>query len=138
MSFLRTAVALTVLAMSHAASAQTTQPLSGNPLFKGWYADPDAVIFGDRYFIYPTTSDKYEKQTFFDAFSSPDLVHWTKHPRILSTDEVKWAHKAMWAPCATRAKAPPLLSSPSSPAANLKSLDGLLPETYVPRRRTSG
>ncbi|MFT3789010.1 MAG: glycoside hydrolase family 43 protein [Tepidisphaeraceae bacterium] len=74
--------------------------MSGNPLFKGWYADPDAVIFGDRYFIYPTYSDAYEKQTFFDAFSSPDLVHWTKHPRILSKDEVKWAHKAMWAPCA--------------------------------------
>lgn len=75
-------------------------PTSGNPLFPGWYADPDAVVFGSRYFIYPTTSDLYEKQTFFDAFSSPDLVHWTKHPRILTTDDVKWAHKAMWAPCA--------------------------------------
>jgi len=32
------------------------------------------------------------------TFSSPDLVHWTKHPRILDTASVKWAHRAMWAP----------------------------------------
>jgi beta-xylosidase len=39
-----------------------------------------------------------DQQTFFDAFSSPDLVHWTKHPRVLDTDGVDWAHRALWAP----------------------------------------
>lgn len=71
---------------------------SGNPLFPGWYADPEAAVFGKEFWIYPTYSDKYEKQVFFDAFSSPDLVHWKKHPRILDSSAVKWAHKAMWAP----------------------------------------
>jgi beta-xylosidase len=33
-----------------------------------------------------------------DAFSSPDLVTWTKHERIIDTTSVKWAEKAMWAP----------------------------------------
>ncbi|MES2733693.1 MAG: glycoside hydrolase family 43 protein [Bacteroidota bacterium] len=71
---------------------------SGNPVFPGWYADPEGIIFGKQYWIYPTFSAKYEQQVFFDAFSSPDLVHWTKHNRILDTTQVKWANRAMWAP----------------------------------------
>lgn len=72
--------------------------LSGNPVFEGWYADPEGIIFDDTYWIYPTYSAPYEQQTFFDAFSSKDLVHWKRHPQILDTKEVKWAHRAMWAP----------------------------------------
>jgi beta-xylosidase len=71
---------------------------SGNPIFQGWYADPEGVIFGKQYWIYPTYSAKYEQQVFMDAFSSTDLVTWTKHPRIIDTAAVKWAKKAMWAP----------------------------------------
>ena len=71
---------------------------SGNPVFEGWYADPEGIIYGDTYWIYPTTRDLYEKQTFFDCFSSKDLVNWTKHTAILDTAEVKWAKIAMWAP----------------------------------------
>ncbi len=71
---------------------------SGNPVIKGWYADPEAAIFNNQYWIYPTYSDKYEKQVFFDAFSSEDLVQWKTHPRILDTAAVKWATRAMWAP----------------------------------------
>lgn len=71
---------------------------AGNPVFPGWYADPEAAVFDGRYWIYPTYSAAYGRQTFFDAFSSPDLVHWTKHPRILDATSVSWAKKAMWAP----------------------------------------
>ncbi|MEI9956271.1 MAG: glycoside hydrolase family 43 protein [Ferruginibacter sp.] len=71
---------------------------SGNPIIKGWYADPEAAIFDKEYWIYPTYSDKYNKQVFFDAFSSTDLVHWDTHSHILDTAAVKWAHRAMWAP----------------------------------------
>jgi len=71
---------------------------SGNPVFEGWYADPEGIIYGDTYWIYPTWSDVYEKQTFFDCFSSKDLITWTKHANILDTAEVKWAKIAMWAP----------------------------------------
>ena len=71
---------------------------SGNPLFPGWYADPEAVIFDNEYWIYPTYSAPYEKQVFMDAFSSPDLVNWTKHSHIIDTTQVKWAQIAMWAP----------------------------------------
>lgn len=71
---------------------------SGNPVFPGWYADPEAIIYGRNYWIYPTFSAPYEKQVFFDAFSSPDLVKWKKHARILDTSAIKWAKRAMWAP----------------------------------------
>lgn len=70
----------------------------GNPVIKGWYADPEGAIFGNRYWIYPTYSAKYNEQVFLDAFSSVDLVHWNKHSHILDTSRVKWARRAMWAP----------------------------------------
>ncbi|MCO6043376.1 glycoside hydrolase family 43 protein [Aeoliella sp. ICT_H6.2] len=76
-------------------------PLSAakNPIDPGWYADPEVAVFGERYWIYPTTSAKYDEQVYFDAFSSPDLVNWKKHERILTADDITWARRAMWAPC---------------------------------------
>lgn len=71
---------------------------SGNPIFPGWYADPEAAVFDQTYWVYPTFSAKYKDQVFLDAFSSKDLLSWKKHPRILDTSGVKWAHKAIWAP----------------------------------------
>ena len=69
-----------------------------NPVFPGWYADPEGIVFDDTYWIYPTYSAPYEKQVFLDAFSSEDLVHWEFHHRIIDTAAVKWAKRAMWAP----------------------------------------
>jgi len=71
---------------------------SGNPILPGWYADPEAHVFEGQYWIFPTYSAPYDRQVFLDAFSSPDLIHWTKHPQIVDTSRVKWAHRAMWAP----------------------------------------
>ena len=112
-----TLCALALLAGAADATAQprpTPPKTSGNPLFPGWYADPEAAIFGKQYWIYPTFSavvgdtypaneavgvrKSYAQQVFLDAFSSPDLLTWTKHPRIIDTASVKWARRAMWAP----------------------------------------
>jgi beta-xylosidase len=71
---------------------------SGNPVFPGWYADPEIRIFNHQYWIYPTFSAPYGQQVFMDAFSSPDLVHWKKHPHVVDTSNVKWAKRAVWAP----------------------------------------
>ncbi|MEI7736385.1 MAG: glycoside hydrolase family 43 protein [Ferruginibacter sp.] len=89
-----------LLLMSVSSQAQKVKDslYSGNPLFPGWYADPEAAIFNNRYWIYPTFSAPYGKQVFLDAFSSPDLVHWTKYPHILDTVNVPWAKRAVWAP----------------------------------------
>ena len=75
---------------------------SGNPLFDGWYADPEAVVFDQEYWIYPTYSHPYEEQLFMDAFSSKDLVHWTKHDKVLSKDNISWLWRALWAPSVVR------------------------------------
>jgi beta-xylosidase len=97
---------------------------ASNPILPGWYADPEIHIFEGRYWIYPTISadgsgspptdmltasqrkqrispeiwHPFLHQARLDAFSSPDLVNWTRHPRILSVEQVKWAAYAMWAP----------------------------------------
>lgn len=74
------------------------QPTASNPVFPGWYADPEGIIFNNTYWIYPTYSAPYNKQVFMDAFSSPDLIQWTKHSRVLDTANVKWVKRALWAP----------------------------------------
>lgn len=102
---------------------------AANPIVPGWYADPEIRVFSGEYWIYPTYSDdpatpatpsrfsaqqredrkrrmvrpSYAKQTFFDAFSSPDLVHWTKHRRVLDVENIDWASYAIWAPSAIEA-----------------------------------
>lgn len=107
-----------------AALLATGAAFAANPIVPGWYADPEVRIFAGRYWIYPTYSDdagkpdvtksfsarqredrkrrtvrpSYVKQTFFNAFSSPDLVHWTKHPHVLDVTNVAWASYAVWAP----------------------------------------
>lgn len=83
-----------ILADTQGASPQR----SGNPILPGWYADPEARIFEGEYWIFPTYSAPYNDQLFFDAFSSKDLVTWTKHPRILDVEHVTWAKRAVWAP----------------------------------------
>ena len=70
----------------------------GNPVFGGWYADPEGIIFDKEYWIYPTRSLPFDEQVGFDAFSSKDLKTWVKHENIIDTVEVKWAKRAMWAP----------------------------------------
>lgn len=89
---------ITILFIFFIHSVQAQQVKSQNPVIKGWYADPEGVIFGDRYWIFPTYSDSYQKQVFLDAFSSKDMVTWKKYPKIIDTSIIKWAHMAMWAP----------------------------------------
>lgn len=75
---------------------------SGNPVIKGWYADPEGIVFDDEYWIFPTYSAPYQEQVFLDAFSSKDLLTWEKHKSVIDTSAVRWARRAMWAPSAIR------------------------------------
>ena len=80
---------------------------SGNPIFEGWYADPEGIIYGDTYWVFPTWSDAYEKQTYFDCFSSKDLVNWTIKGHVVSdlrqiSEEMNWTRmnrygRGIWA-----------------------------------------
>ncbi|KAI0483326.1 glycosyl hydrolase [Xylariaceae sp. FL0804] len=75
---------------------------AGNPFVEGWYADPDTAIFDGVFWVFATASLAYDEQTYMDAFSSPDLVHWTKHPNVLHIDDIPWARRALWAPTPIR------------------------------------
>ncbi len=96
--FLLTLIVCSLQLLSQEIKKDQKATTSGNPVFPGWYADPEGAIFGNQYWIYPTYSAPFDEQVFFDAFSSPDLIHWTKHNRILDTTMVKWAKRAIWAP----------------------------------------
>lgn len=82
-------------------------PRVANPIMPGWYADPEARLFPGadgklQYWIYPTYSAVYDQQLYLDAFSSTDLVTWTKHPRVFDAANVMWARRAIWAPSIIR------------------------------------
>ena len=94
----KTTLLLSFLASQAFIAGAQDRQMNGNPVFEGWYADPEAIVYGRTCWIYPTTSDLYELQTHFDAFSSKDLVNWEKHPDVLKMEDVAWAEKAMWAP----------------------------------------
>ena len=115
-----------VALLAMALAAGITPAAARNPIVSGWYADPEIRVFAGQYWIYPTYSDdadkpdvsphftpaqaalrrqhtvrpSYLQQTFFNAFSSPDLVHWTKHRHVLDVAGVAWAGYAVWAPSA--------------------------------------
>ena len=80
------------------AASECSPGTSGNPFVGGWYADPDMKIYNGVYWVYPTYSAPYEAQTYLDAFSSSDLIHWTKHSKVLDKANVAWATRAIWAP----------------------------------------
>jgi len=90
------AFASVLLLTAEPATAQLSR--SGNPIIRGWYADPEAHVFAQEYWIYPTTSAPYDEQTSMDAFSSPDLVTWTRHAGVLDLEDVGWGTRALWAP----------------------------------------
>lgn len=101
-SFSITLCSLACFFLFHGRAVAQRNTTSGNPVFPGWYADPEAKIYGNEYWIYPTYSATYEAQVFVDAYASHDLVHWTKHAKVLDTADVKWAKKAVWAPAALK------------------------------------
>ncbi|KOS21422.1 Arabinoxylan arabinofuranohydrolase [Escovopsis weberi] len=85
-----------LLAASPAPDFATSE--AGNPFVRGRYADPDTQHYNGEYWVFPTSSLPYDQQTYLDAFSSPDLVHWTKHANVLDAHDFSWAHRAVWAP----------------------------------------
>ncbi|WP_436521173.1 family 43 glycosylhydrolase [Actinoplanes sp. HUAS TT8] len=71
-----------------------------SPVLPGLNADPNITVFGDTFWMYPTT-DGFAgwSGTQFHAFSSKDLVHWTDHGVILDLGpDVSWADNSAWAP----------------------------------------
>ena len=76
---------------------------AGNPILKGYYADPEIMYSYKtrKYYIYPT-SDGFKDWGgyYFKTFSSEDLINWKDEGVILDLKkDVPWAGRNAWAPC---------------------------------------
>ncbi len=92
---------LSVLALSTLLSAQTTQPAPPEPILEGFTADPHAVVFGDTYYVYPTSDKPNWQTTDFSVWSSKDLINWKNEGMVLDvTKDLTWAKICAWAPAA--------------------------------------
>ena len=70
------------------------------PVLPGYHADPHIAVFGDTYYIYPTTdgSEGWASRA-VSSMSSKDLIHWQNHGVILWLGvDVEWANRNAWAP----------------------------------------
>ena len=70
------------------------------PALEGYTADPAIRVFGDRYYLYPTSDRPFWNTTEFAVWSSPDLVSWKKEGVALDLGrgDVSWARNKAWAP----------------------------------------
>ena len=69
------------------------------PILDGFTADPAIRVFGDTYYIYPTSDKDEWLTTDFSVWSSRDLVTWKKEGMILDvTRDLAWANIKAWAP----------------------------------------
>lgn len=95
--------------MAFSAKLDTKSP---NPFIRHMYtADPSAHVWEDgRLYVYashdiapPRGCDLMDR---YHVFSTDDMINWTDHGEILSSDQVPWGRKEggfMWAPdCAYR------------------------------------
>lgn len=83
---------------------EVTATVDGNPVLEGYYADPE-IFFSQRdgkYYLYPTTDGHTGwSGTYFESFSSSDLIHWKNEGIILDLErDVSWADRHAWAPSA--------------------------------------
>lgn len=102
MAFISLALGGTIIPQGFGAEAMQPAAPPPSPILEGYTADPHAVVFGDTYYIYPT-SDKTEWQTTdFSCWSSKDLIHWKNEGVVLDvTKDLKWAKIRAWAPGVT-------------------------------------
>jgi beta-xylosidase len=69
------------------------------PILEGFTADPSIRVFGDTYYLYPTSDKPNWLTTDFSVWSSRNLVDWKKEGMILDvTKDLKWAKIKAWAP----------------------------------------
>jgi len=108
------AAALTLLAMvSPVAAEPSAVGLEGphgqepdaevpapKPILGGYTADPAIRVFGDTYYIYPTSDRPNWNTTEFAVWSSRNLVDWKKEGVFmnLANGDLSWATNKAWAP----------------------------------------
>ena len=81
------------------AAAEETLPAPPKPILDGFTADPAIRIFGDSYYVYPTSDKTNWMTTDFSVWSSKNLIDWKKEGMVLDVaHDLKWANIKAWAP----------------------------------------
>lgn len=74
-------------------------PNPPKPILEGFTADPAIRVFGDRYYVYPTSDKSNWLTTDFSVWSSKNLIDWKKEGMVLDVaHDLKWANLRAWAP----------------------------------------
>jgi len=69
------------------------------PILDGFTADPAIRVFGDSYYIYPTSDRPEWNTTEFAVWSSKNLVEWKKEGVFMDIGkDLAWATNKAWAP----------------------------------------
>lgn len=81
------------------ALGETERAAAPKPILDGFTADPAIRVFGDTYYVYPTSDKPNWMTTDFSVWSSKNLLDWKKEGMILdATRDLKWANIKAWAP----------------------------------------
>ena len=97
LSYLLNAASASELTIPVTATTPTMVPPT--PILDGFTADPAIRVFGDTYYVYPTSDKDKWLTTDFSVWSSKNLVTWKKEGMILDvTTQLKWAKLRAWAP----------------------------------------
>lgn len=94
---------LILLIIFSRALAQTPgdEAVPPKPILDGYRADPDIRVFGDTYYIYPTSDKESWQTTDFSVWSSKNLIDWKNEGIILDVaHKLSWAKIKAWAPTA--------------------------------------
>lgn len=87
-----------VLAASALIAVHAMEPAPA-PALEGFTADPSIRVFGDTYYLYPTSDKPNWMTTDFSVWSSRDLLTWKKEAMVLDVArDLRWANIKAWAP----------------------------------------
>jgi beta-xylosidase len=89
-----------IISLSSVAQPPRDTSIAPAPALPGLFADPHIAVFGNRFYIYPTTDGTVGwKSDYFTAWSSPDMVHWKNEGVILDfKKDLTCAKDRAWAP----------------------------------------
>ena len=73
---------VTLFAQTNTGKKQT----STNPVFDGWYADPEGVVFGDKYWIYSDLFSSFRTTIVHGCLFFPRFGTLEKTPEVLSVE----------------------------------------------------
>jgi hypothetical protein len=81
-------------------AAPGAQPVPApRPALDGFTADPSIRVFGDTYYLYPTSDKPHWQTTDFSVWTSKNLVDWKKENMVLDVvHDLKWGNIEAWAP----------------------------------------